>query len=67
MNLAELLGVVYLAITAGGATSKDAYKSIGIVVGWCVIGAVWVTLNPNKGHAKGVVEDRTRPTTMVPA
>jgi amino acid transporter len=67
MNLAELLGVVYLAITAGGATSKDAYKSIGIVVGWCVIGVVWVALNPNKGHAKGVVEDRTRPTTMVPA
>ncbi len=34
MNLGELFGVVYyLAITAGGATSKDAYKSIGIVVG----------------------------------
>ena len=29
MNLAELFGVVYLAIKAGGATSKDAYKALG--------------------------------------
>ncbi len=29
MNLAELFGVVYLAITAGGAGSKDAYKALG--------------------------------------
>jgi APA family basic amino acid/polyamine antiporter len=59
MNIAELIGVVYLAITAGGATSKDAYKSIGIVVLWCVVGVVWVVINPNKGHAKRVVESRT--------
>jgi amino acid transporter len=58
MNLAELFGVVYLAITAGGATSKDAYKSLAIVGAWIVIGVVWVALNPNKGHAKGVVESR---------
>ena len=29
MNLAELFGVVYLAVKAGGNTSKDAYKSHG--------------------------------------
>ncbi len=51
MNLGELFGVVYLAITAGGATSKDAYKSLGIVVGWIVLGVIWVALNPAmRGH-----------------
>src|SRR5438132_2607748 len=58
MNLAELFGVVYLAVTAGGSTAKDAYKSIGIVVVWIAIGVVWVALNPNKGSAKEVVEGR---------
>jgi APA family basic amino acid/polyamine antiporter len=58
MNLAMLFGVVYLAVTAGGSSSKDAYKSIGIVVVWCIIGVIWVALNPNKHHAKGVVEGR---------
>ncbi|HVM65170.1 MAG TPA: APC family permease, partial [Acidimicrobiales bacterium] len=58
MNLAELVGVVYLAVTAGGTTAKDAYKSIGIVVVWIVIGVLWVALNPNKHHAKSVVETR---------
>jgi hypothetical protein len=58
MNVAMLLGVVYLAITAGGATSTDAYKSIGIVVGWIVLGLLWMAFNPNKRHARGVVEDR---------
>jgi APA family basic amino acid/polyamine antiporter len=65
MNVAELLGVVYLAITAGGATSKDAYKSIAIVVGWIALGAIWVAVNPNKHHARGVVEGRKRADAMV--
>jgi amino acid transporter len=60
MNLAMLFGVVYLAITAGGATSTDAYKSIAIVVGWIVLGLLWVAFNPNKRHAVGVVEERKR-------
>ncbi|HSS10634.1 MAG TPA: APC family permease [Acidimicrobiales bacterium] len=60
MNLVMLFGVVYLAITSGGATSKDAYKSLGIVVLWIVIGVVWVAINPHKHHAKGVVEGRKR-------
>ena len=58
MNLAELFGVVYLAVTAGGTTAKDAYKSIGIVLVWIAIGVVWVALNPNKGSAREVVETR---------
>jgi APA family basic amino acid/polyamine antiporter len=61
MNVAMLFGVVYLAVTAGGTSSKDAYKSIAIVVGWCLIGVIWVAINPNKRHAKTVVEERKRP------
>jgi amino acid transporter len=58
MNLAMLFGVVFLAITAGGATAKDAYKSLAIVGVWIVIGIVWVALNPSKHHARKVHEDR---------
>jgi len=58
MNLAELCGVVYLAITGGGSGSKDAYKALAIVGVWIVAGIVWVAVNPNKGHARTVVEDR---------
>ncbi|HEY2429508.1 MAG TPA: APC family permease, partial [Acidimicrobiales bacterium] len=58
MNVAELFGVVYLAITAGGAGSKDAYKALAIVGLWCIAGVVWVAINPNKGHARGVTEER---------
>jgi amino acid transporter len=58
MNLSMLFGVVYLAITAGGASSKDAYKALGIVVLWIVIGFIWVGLNPNKHHARKVHEER---------
>jgi amino acid transporter len=58
MNLAELFGVVYLAVTAGGTTAKDAYKSIAIVLAWIALGVVWVALNPNKGSAKQVVDSR---------
>ncbi|HEY5473857.1 MAG TPA: APC family permease, partial [Candidatus Limnocylindrales bacterium] len=46
MNLAELAGVVYLAIVAGGTTSMDAYIALGIVGAWILIGAAWVALNP---------------------
>ncbi|MHB8467305.1 MAG: APC family permease [Acidimicrobiales bacterium] len=60
MNLAELFGVIYLAVTAGGTSAKDTYKSLAIVGGWIVLGIIWVALNPSKGHAKGVVEDRKK-------
>jgi basic amino acid/polyamine antiporter, APA family len=70
MNLAELFGVLYLAITAGGTASKDAYKSLAIVGVWIVIGVIWVALNPNKHHAKKVHEGRhereARAETTVP-
>jgi amino acid transporter len=67
MNLAELFGVVYLAITAGGATSKDAYKSIAIVVGWIVIGAIWVAVNPAMRGSKLRHDPGRREVMDVPA
>jgi APA family basic amino acid/polyamine antiporter len=66
MNLAMLFGVVYLAITAGGAGSKDAYKALGIVGLWIVIGIIWVAINPNKGSAKEVHVGRGTPKVVVP-
>jgi len=47
MNIAELLGVVYIAVTASGTSPGDAYKALGVVALWCLIGVVWVMLNPN--------------------
>lgn len=52
MNLAELSGVVYLAVKAGGTTSTDTYKAIAVVVAWCVAGIVWVALNPRMRGSK---------------
>jgi len=67
MNLAMLFGVVYLAVTAGGAGSKDAYKALGIVILWIIIGFIWVGINPNKGHAKSVTGSRDTPGSRVDA
>lgn len=46
MNLAELAGIVYLAIVAGGATGTDAFVAIGMVAVWIVLGVAWVVVNP---------------------
>jgi amino acid transporter len=52
MNLAMLFAVVYLAVQAGGATAKDAVKSLEIVGLWVVIGIVWVQINSRRQGAK---------------
>ena len=52
MNIAELFGVVYLTLKAGGATGRDGYIAIGIVLVWCVLGLVWVLSNPRMRGAK---------------
>jgi amino acid transporter len=62
MNIAELCGVVYLAVKAGGDSSKNAYIALGVVAVWVVIGFVWVALNPNKTHARSVVATRSQVT-----
>ncbi len=58
MNLAELCGVVYLALAAGGSGATDAIKALAIVGVWIAIGVLWVAFNPNKHAAKKVVNDR---------
>ena len=59
MNLAELFGVVYLAVQAGGTTATDAYKALAIVGAWIVAGLVWVAINPNMRGSK--VFDKAAP------
>jgi len=51
-NLAELCGVLYIGFSAGGLTGQDYEKALFVVIGWIILGFVWVALNPNKGHAK---------------
>ena len=46
MNVAMLLAVVYLAVKAGGESASDAYKALGTVVLWIVVGAIWFVVNP---------------------
>jgi amino acid transporter len=47
MNSAELMGVVYLAVKAGGDSSKNAFIALAMVAVWILAGMVWVAVNPN--------------------
>lgn len=67
MNIGELLGVVYLAVKAGGDSSKNAYIALGMVGVWIVAGFVWVALNPNKHHARKVLAAREGPSRVTVA
>jgi len=67
MNIAELIGVVYIAINGSGTTPGDAYKAIGVVVIWCVIGAVWVLSNPKMRGAKVLHDPGQRDAVSTPA
>jgi basic amino acid/polyamine antiporter, APA family len=58
MNLAELLGILYIAVNGSGTAPGNAYKALGVVVLWCIIGAVWVALNPSGKHARAVHKER---------
>jgi APA family basic amino acid/polyamine antiporter len=58
MNVAELCGVVYIAITGSGTSPGDAEKAIAVVVVWCIAGFVWVMMNPSRHDAKQTVETR---------
>jgi len=59
MNIAMLVAVFYIAVTGSGTTPGDAYKAIGVVVLWCIIGAVWVLANPDM-RGKKVFHDPGR-------
>ena len=63
MNLAELAGIVYLAVAAGGATAKDAFIAIGMVAAWVAIGIVWVALNPATRGQKLLADPKADPKT----
>ena len=52
MNIAELLGVVYLSFKAGGTTATDTVKALEIVVAWIVLGIIWVLVNPKMRGTK---------------
>ena len=47
-NLLMLGAVVYLAISAGGASANDAVIALVIVAVWIVIGVVWFVINTRK-------------------
>jgi len=66
MNIAELVGVLYIALTGSGTSPGDAMKAIGVVVVWCLIGFVWVMANPNKRHALQVHQDKLASPDPVP-
>jgi APA family basic amino acid/polyamine antiporter len=67
MNLAELFGVVYLAIKAGGTAANDAVKALGGVALWIVLGVVWVFANPKMRHTKLIDESLPQRDTLVNA
>lgn len=52
MNLAELVGVVYLAFKAGGLGADDAKKALYGVAAWIVLGMIWVAVNPKMRSTK---------------
>ena len=58
-NFAELCGVLYIGLSAGGLTGQDYTKALMIVAAWIVLGFIWVGLNPNKSHAKTSVTHKT--------
>ena len=67
MNIVELGGVVYIAVTGSGTTPGDAFKAIAVVGIWCLIGFIWVLGNPNKHLAKEVHAAKGAPTAKAAA
>jgi amino acid transporter len=52
MNVAELLGIIYLSIKAGGTTQTDTVKALLVVVLWIILGLIWVLGNPRMRGTK---------------
>jgi amino acid transporter len=66
MNLAEFAGVLYIGFSQGGLTGQDYSKALYVVGAWIVVGVIWVLANPNRHHARKVVELRqAEPRTAV--
>jgi amino acid transporter len=47
-NVIMLCGVLYLAVIAGGSTTKDVEVALGFVVVWLVAGGVYMTVNSQR-------------------
>jgi amino acid transporter len=65
LNLLEMAGVVYIAVTGSGTTPGDAYKAMAVVAVWAVLGFIWAAVNPNKQSAQMVISERMRPSVAV--
>jgi basic amino acid/polyamine antiporter, APA family len=65
LNVLEMIGVLYIALTGSGTTPGDAYKALGVVALWVVIGVIWAFTNPNRASAKKVVEERMQPSPVL--
>jgi basic amino acid/polyamine antiporter, APA family len=66
MNLAELFGVIYLAIQAGGAAQDDATKALAAVGAWILLGIVWITYNSRRQGTKLVTHAPKREADISP-
>ncbi|MGD0743034.1 MAG: APC family permease [Acidimicrobiales bacterium] len=58
LNVLEMAGVVYIALSGSGTTPGDAYKAIAIVAVWALIGFIWAAVNPHRKTAQAVVSER---------
>jgi hypothetical protein len=67
MNTSELCGVVYLAVKAGGDSSKNAFIALGMVVAWIVVGGLWVAMNPRMRGVKLLGDPGARRAPVVTA
>jgi amino acid transporter len=63
MNVAELLGIIYLAVKAGGDASKEAFYALGLVIVWILAGLAWVAMNPRMRGVKVIAEPAKAPVT----
>jgi formate/nitrite transporter FocA (FNT family) len=61
MNVGELVGIVYLAMKAGGDSSKNAVIALAMVAVWLVAGAVWVAINSRMRGVKVFAEPISQP------
>jgi amino acid transporter len=65
-NLAALGGVIYLSITAGGATQTDTVIALGMVVVWALIGVVWFTVNTRR-QGRAILVEKEQPIRITTA
>ncbi len=65
LNVLEMVGVLYIAVTGSGTTPGDAYKALGVVAIWAAIGIIWAFANPNKASAQAIIEERRRSSVAV--